>query len=436
MKRASKLFALLSVALLLLVITACNSENNEIDNSNEATEVNEQPETSGDETVLEVWAMGDEGNRLDGMIELFEEAHPGIKVNVTAFPWDQAYDSIVTATIAGSGPDVIQMGSTWVTAFGDAGGLLDITSHFESADFPNLNEANFFDGAVAGSRFDGKFYAVPWYVETRVLYYRSDLLEEVGFDGPPTTQAELKEAAQLLAELNGYYGLDLNILDSQTLHIFANQNGIPMVDDVTRTANFADPILIEAMELYASFFEEELVSKPGEMEMDITQGFAEGIRPMFISGPWMISILEDAIAEGITDEYEWDIAVLPSGSVDNTSFLGGASLAVTSWTDHEQEALTFINYMTNPDVQVDWFEMSNTLPAVVSSWEDSRLAENPQLAVFGEQLNYAQGPSMIVEHQEIEMRVIHALEQIILGGADITETFNQLNDEAQAILDK
>ena len=436
MKKLNKLFALLSIALLLLFVVACGGDNEESTNEESTNEETSANVSTGDEIVLEVWGMGEEGNRLDGMVEAFEAAHPGIRINVTAFPWDQAYDSIVTAVVGGSGPDIIQMGSTWITAFGDAGGLLDITPHFGSAEFPYLNEENFFDGAVDGTKFDGRNFAVPWYVETRVLYYRSDLLEEIGFDGPPTTQDELREAAVLLAELGGHFGMDMNILDSQMLHIFANQNGLPMVDDTTRTANFADPILIEAMELYASFFEDGLVSRPGEFEMDITQAFAEGIRPMFISGPWMISVLEDAIEQGITDEYEWNIAVLPSGSVDNTSFLGGANLAVTSWTNHEHEALTFINFMSNPDVQVDWFEMSNTLPAVISSWDNPRLLGNEKLAVFGEQLNHAKGPSMIVEHQEIEMRVVHALEQIVLGGADVTETFNQLNDEAQAILDR
>ena len=444
MKKWNKLFALLSIALLVLFIAACgaqNSDNDESAEENEQAEINgeaettEQAEVTGDEVVLEIWGMGEEGNRLGGMVEAFEAANPGITVNVTAIPWDQAYDNIVTAVVGQSGPDIIQMGSTWVSAFGDAGGLLDISAYFENDAFPYIDAHHFFDGALAGVTFDGRFYGVPWYVETRVLYYRNDLLAAVGFDAPPTTQDELREVAALLAEQSGHFGMDMNILDSQMLHIFANQNGLPMVTDETRTANFSDPILIEAMELYASFFQEQLVSLPGEMEMDITQAFAEGIRPMFISGPWMISVLEDAIEAGITDEYEWNISVLPAGSVNNTSFLGGAGLAVTSWTDHADEALTFINFMSNPAVQIDWFEMSNTLPAVMESWENPLLAGNERLAVFGEQLNHAVGPSMIVEHQEIEMLVVRALEEIVVGGADVEETFNRLNEDAQAILD-
>lgn len=420
------LTSLVSLGLGLGVLTGCGSS----DNGNASADGT---------TTLEVWAMGDEGLRLGDMVDAFEAEHPDIELNVTAIPWDQAYDNLVTANAAQSGPDVIQLGSTWVTAFGHVGGLLDLTEYFDSEDFPNINKDSFFEGALESSTYDGTLYAVPWYVETRVLYYRSDLLSEVGFDEAPQTQEELKEVATRLVELNGegHFGLDLGIADSQMLHLFANQNGEQMVDAETRTANFSDPVLIEAMEFYASFFEEGLAAKPGQADMDITQAFAEGIRPMFISGPWMINILQDAIDQGITtDEYEWNIATLPAGSVDNTSFLGGASLAVTSYSDHVEEALTFIDFMSDPEVQVKWHEMANTLPAVISSWDDPALAENETLQVFGEQLENAKGPTMLVEHQEIENLVITALEQIVVGGADVTETFNRLNDEAQAILDR
>lgn len=419
------LTSLVSLGLGLGVLTGCGSS----DNGNASADGT---------TTLEVWAMGDEGLRLGDMVDAFEAEHPDIELSVTAIPWDQAYDNLVTANAAQSGPDVIQLGSTWVTAFGHVDGLLDLTEYFDSEEFPNINTDSFFEGALEGSTYDGILYAVPWYVETRVLYYRSDLLAEVGFDEAPQTQEELKEVAARLVELNGegHFGMDLAIVDSQMLHIFANQNGVPMVDAETRTANFSDPAVIEAMEFYASFFEEGLAAKPGQADMDITQAFGEGIRPMFISGPWMIGILENAIEAGITDEYEWSMAPLPAGSVDNSSFLGGAGLAVTSYSDHVEEALTFINFMADPETQVEWYGMADNLPAVISAWEDPALADSENLAAFREQLDYAKAPAMIVEFQEIEQLVITALEQIVVGGADVTETFNRLNDEAQAILDR
>ena len=434
----NKLLMALSVAAVILFVAACGNDGgdtNDVTNNTNNSSENEEP-TTGDEVVIEVWGMGSEGDLLTGMIDMFEAANPGIRVNVTSFPWSDGFENTTTAVIAQSGPDIIQIGSSWFPQFADAGGFLDLTNYFDDSSFAYLDRDNFFEGALEGAVFNGRNYGVPWYVETRVLFYRNDLLEEVGFNGPPTTHEELREAATLLRDHSGHFGMDMNIVDSQTLHIVANSNGVPMVDSKTRTANFAHPVLIEAMEFYASFFEDEIVSMPGVMEMDIVQAFAEGIRPMFISGPWMVNSFENAIAEGAVDEFDWTIAVLPSGSVGNTSFLGGAHLVATSWTNHPQEVVAFLDFMSNPDVQVDWFEMSNTLPAVTPSWNHPLLAENEKLAVFGNQLNDAQGPSVIVEHQEIEARIVYALERIIVGGDDITEAFNRLNAEAQEILDR
>lgn len=443
MKKFSRLLALMGVACFALFMVACNNDSNEQpvdtngndDGANVETPANDD-ETTDDDIVLELWGMGSEGELLSGMVERFEAENPGIRINVTAFPWTEGRESLVTAIIAQSGPDIVQIGSTWFPQMADAGGLLDLTPHFDGAEFAYLDRDSFFEGALAGATFDGKNYGVPWYVETRVLFYRSDLLREVGFDNPPATQSELLEAATLLAEQSGYFGMDMNILDSQTLHIFSHSNGMEMVDATTRTANFADPVLIEAMTLYAEFFQSGAVSIPGEFEMDIIQAFSEGIRPMFISGPWMVNAFVNAVEDGTIEDFEWDIAVLPQGSTGNTSFLGGAQLTATAWTAHEEAAVSFINFMSNPDVQVEWFEMSTTLPSVASAWNNPLLVENDKLAVFGAQLNDAQGPSVIIEFSEIETRIVYALERIVVGGDDVAETMNRLNAEAQEILDR
>ena len=80
------------------------------------TQIDSKP-ASGE---LTVWAMGNEGDLLSDFVKGFEKDNPDAKVKVTAIPWASAHDKIQTAIAAGTVPDVIQMGTTWMADFSAA----------------------------------------------------------------------------------------------------------------------------------------------------------------------------------------------------------------------------------------------------------------------------------------------------------------------------
>ncbi len=49
---------------------------------------------------------------------------------------------------------------------------------------------DYFAGILDSNRVDGHLFGIPWYVDTRLLYYRRDLLQQAGFDAPPATWHE------------------------------------------------------------------------------------------------------------------------------------------------------------------------------------------------------------------------------------------------------
>lgn len=158
-----KMFVVLALVLSLsLVLMACGGSK---DDAN-----------SGDSKVLNVWAMGDEAKSLKELAQKFTK-DTGIEVKVQVIPWANAHDKLLTAVASKSGPDVVQMGTTWMPEFVEAGALLDITKDVEKS--KNMNSDLFFPGSVKTTQFDGKTYGVPWYAETRVLFYRTDLLKKL-----------------------------------------------------------------------------------------------------------------------------------------------------------------------------------------------------------------------------------------------------------------
>src|SRR3954462_12228980 len=121
--------------------------------------------------TINVWAMGTEGETLQSFVKDFESANPGAKVKVTAVPWEAAHDKISSAIAGGKTPDVSLIGTTWMGEFAKSGGL-------EPTPKGLANKADYFNGAWGSTVVNGTNYGVPWYVETRVLYYRSDLAKK------------------------------------------------------------------------------------------------------------------------------------------------------------------------------------------------------------------------------------------------------------------
>ncbi len=142
---------------------------------------------------LTVWIMGDSGANFEQLVAPFV-AETGKEVEVVAIPWDSIDERLTTAVASGQGPDLVQIGLSKLRTFNDAGALLPLDD--EIAEHPGLDPANFPSGAA--SSVGGVQVSVPWVSDTRVLFYRTDILAENGIDAPPATWDELRADAKIL----------------------------------------------------------------------------------------------------------------------------------------------------------------------------------------------------------------------------------------------
>lgn len=380
---------------------------------------------AGADNTIQVWAMGSEGKQMQEFVKGFEEEHD-IKVDVLAIPWGDAHDKLLTAVAAGKGPDVLQVGNTWVAEFGEAGAFLDLTDHIDN--YPNLNPDNFFESATATTIYDGKTYAVPYIIDTRVLFYRTDLLAEVGYpEGPETWDDMLDAARKLAARGDGNYGFDIDKGSHHIPMMMAWEHG--WVYDTEKGADsFNDPKFKEAMELYSTFFAEGLSQL--EAGKETVQGFNDGTYPMFISGPYMVNTIKDQAAD---IEGKWNVRVMPKVE-SSASMAGGSHFTVFEGTEKVDQALTFINYMTDPETQVEWYKAASTLPTTTSAWENPMFANDPIMKVFGDQLDSTQPFPVIAEYEFIASELLKTLEQVIRGGENVDDALASYQEEVRKIL--
>ncbi|SJN22699.1 N-Acetyl-D-glucosamine ABC transport system, sugar-binding protein [Marinilactibacillus psychrotolerans 42ea] len=377
---------------------------------------------------LSVWMMGDGNETVQPIFDAYTE-ETGIEVDLQSIPWSAAHDRLLTAVASGEGPDVVQMGSTYMAEFTDAGALLDISDYIESSDA--LSPENFFEGNVATTMFDDNYYGVPWYTETRALYYRTDLLEEVGYPEGPSNWEELYDAAVKLSERgDNMYGFDINLKEQTFGPMFAKQNGSEIINDAGEPV-LNEPEFVEAIEYLHSFVEAGATTNQ-DLGIELSQSFGgEGIVPMFISGPWSISMIEDQTTD---IEGKWDIRTLPEGPVSNVSNTGGANLAVWSSSDHPDEAMDLIEHMVSVDSLMTYYDTTSSLPALVESWEEEPF-QDEKIAVFGEQLENSEHMPLIEGWDRMSQAYLSSFEQIMVGGADIQETLDNLNEEVKTIIE-
>jgi multiple sugar transport system substrate-binding protein len=419
-----KSIAVTAAAVTALALAGCGGDDDGgAGNEAQSDEISEGAATG----TIDVWAMGTEGEELGDFAAEFEDANPDADVKVTPIPWESAHDKLSNAIAAGETPDVSLIGTTWMGEFAEAGGLMPTPEGL-------VDEADFFPGAWESTEVGGTSYGVPWYVETRVLYYRTDLAEKAGWDAPPQTWDELKQFASDLQTKGGAeYGISLQPGQTgswQTMLPFAWSNGATLTNEDGTEYTLDTPETAEALEFYDSFFSEGLsqdrVLDPGESET----GFADGVYGSFISGPWHTALVEDA---GVSPD-DYAVAPLPGkDAAPGTSFVGGGDLAVFNDSDNADSAWKFVKWLTEPETQTAFYEEVGDLPAVQASWESGELAEDPNLQVFGEQLDHAQSPPSVPSWEQVAAAIDSVIEQAALGQIPPDEAVAEMQSQASSI---
>ena len=142
--------------------------------------------------VLRFWAMGFEGEVVAQLIPEFERQHPNIKVELQQLPWTAAHEKLLTAFAGDSTPDLCQLGNTWIPEFVALKALEPLDPRL--ANSRDIQAADFFPGIWDTNVVAGTVYGVPWYVDTRLPYYRRDLLLKAGISKPPESWDEWRVA--------------------------------------------------------------------------------------------------------------------------------------------------------------------------------------------------------------------------------------------------
>ncbi|MFQ5663925.1 MAG: ABC transporter substrate-binding protein [Terriglobia bacterium] len=286
---------------------------------------------------------------LNKLIREFQAQHPGIRVREEILPAstdEQHQFYVINLAAEAADFDVIDMDVIWVPEFARAGWLVELTSHLPPEELTPLNPA-----ALRADWLQGKLFAVPWFVDVGVLYYRRDLLAKYGF-GPPATYPELlAQARHILANeandsLMGFVwqGMQYEGLVCTALEFIRGNGGDVLAPD-------AEVALTEPATLEALTFMRELIRPQGVTPALVTTLNEEATRLIFQSGR-AVFMRNWPYAWGLLNQPDSPVA----GRVGLTTVphfpdhasaptLGGFHLGVNAYSRHPKAAIKFVRFM-------------------------------------------------------------------------------------------
>lgn len=386
---------------------------------------------SGRSGGLRVWAMGVEGEALVAFAAEFEKQRPGVPITVQALPWSAAHEKLLTAFAANALPDVIALGNTWLPEFAalgtlePGGAMLRGDKHW------------IFPAALQSVTFGGHQLAEPWYLDTRLLFYRRDLLEHAGFHSPATSWAQWDEQLAMLSGRNrpDGYGVLLPVNEYEPLVAFCLQSDVPLLLDGETRGGFQQKAVRDCFAYVASLYQRGFAAVVTNTQMpDIYGAFVRGEFAYLISGPWNLGEFARRLPAELQDK--WATAPLPGPKGPGASLGGGVSLCVRRATPNAEAAAAFIEFLSTPAQQAAFYRATGDLPADIRGWAEAKLLENDRTRSFYDQLMLSKPPPKVPEWERIATEMAAALERVVRGIETLDASLARLDAFADQALAK
>lgn len=368
---------------------------------------------SESERVIKFWHFWSEPNQKEALTKLIKkfETENNCKVELTELSWNDGKTKLIAAFNSKTAPDVLELGSDWVAQFSSTGVLAGINK--DSAEL-----SKYVDFSTAPSYWNGEIFALPWVLDTRVLYFNKDLLTSAGRDvNPPATFDELLEMSRAMHLGNNIFGFGANGSDPHRLYKkilpFMWSFGGDVFDQNGRLVLYSQEN-VAALSYYAE------LSKAGmiETQRQLDAAFIQGKISFWISGSWLVEKIKNE-----NPKLNFGVSLLPGKEpFKGISFAGGEYLAISAQSKKKDLALKFAKFLTDGKNAVEFSAAVSEagFPADKKYYNDKSLLKNEYKAAFAQQLAYSKMTPVHPNWLEFEEIIENATVEVIYGkiGAD------------------
>jgi multiple sugar transport system substrate-binding protein len=348
----------------------------------------------------------------------FMKANPDIKVNLEFVPYEGLRDKTLLSQGAGGGYDVVLFDVIWPAEYATNNVLIDVTDRI-TADM----KSDIMPGAWTTVDYNGKAYGMPWILDTKYLFYNTEMLKKAGIAAPPKTWDELLAQAKTIKDKGivefpivwSWAQAEAVICDYTML--LASYGGNFLTDDGKPA--FQSGGGVQALDYMVKSIEDGVTNPNSKeyLEEDVRRVFSSGQAAFALNWTYMYNLANDPKESKIAG----NVGVVPgpgiSGKLDASAVNGSMGLGITAASKHPDEAWKYIISMTSLDTQKKYAQLS--LP-IWSSWYDK-----PDVSKDQEQLIAAAKVGLAAmyprpttpKYQELSTAIQQAIQSALLKSA-------------------
>lgn len=363
MLQAKKLLGLVGIAAASgLVLSGCAAGTTE---SSSSAAAGGDSSSSADQKVLQFWAFGDMG--LGDLIAEYEDANPGIKINMKVSDFDPHHQGLLTS-LDSAAPDIAAIEVGYSSLFKAVSQKFVDLRDYGAADL----ESNYLDWRWAqGVDLEGRIFGIPTDVGPMAVCYRSDLFGEAGLPTDrdevsalwPTWEDFIKVGEKYVAATGNSFlsstGYVWNAVKNQSNEKFYSADGSSLVYDKNPQIKRAWDLSVAATPIAANI---------GDWTADWNAGMNNGAYAVLTCPAWMMGYIQGQAPDLAG---AWDVATMPEGGGN----WGGSQLAVPARAQYPAEAAAFIEWILSPENQLKLFKKSGQFPSTVAAYDDPELLD-------------------------------------------------------------
>lgn len=434
------------VLLIFLTVTlvACSNDNDE-----EISSVDENGEFQGEITLWHSFTQGPRKDFMEDAAKEFMEEHPGVKINVENFAWAEFQTKWTTGFGSNQLPDVSTALPNHVVEMLDVDALVPLNDVVDNIGRDRFYEASLEEGTIGEDN-----YSIPIYSHAMVMWYRKDLLDEVGLDVPETWD-ELFEAAVKITEETDAYGLSVpmgsnDMLATRFLNFYVRSAGESLLTEDGK-ANLTSPEALEGIQYWVDMFEQ--TSPEGSVNyntLDQATLFYDGKTAFDFNSGFQIDGVETNTPDLVE---EIDAAPIPKVNKEDEDFgIETSNIPLVVWKNskHPDIAKAFIETLYEEDKYIEFLHSvpAGMLPAMQDITEDSRFLEHERIQQFESAVNVIEeelekgtaigmenGPMVeagILTNQGI---IENMFQDIVLSGVSVEDAAKAAEDELNNIFE-
>ncbi len=321
--------------------------------------------------------------------------------------------------------------------------------------FGEIDTSALLPAALNSAYYRNRLWAVPWYTDAGMLFYRRDLLEEAGITEPPSTWDDLSAVAQTVMEASGvphglvlqgarYEGGVTNALEfiwSGGGRVWTGQSEVAAFGVQSTESNV---IVLNSRAAAAGLAKAREMVEAGVIPPAVTDFDEREALRVFASGE-SVFMRNWPFAYGLlgTDEFgpvtpdQVGVARIPTLRPDLPSYscLGGWNLAISRGSRQPAAAWDFIRYAIQPEQQRLMAETGGFLPVLTPLYDDPELRDAVPVIALGEEavLSARARPSSPI-YSLLSPRVAIMFNRVLSGERDPAAAVAQTAEELQTIV--